>query len=109
MSVKNCFVFTILIALSLWTLFYRLGEPNFYDLRMETRRARIAQEMIETGNRLIPKLEGETILTKPPLYYWAVAFLSFKNGVTEFTARVPSAVAGLGHDTVYFLTRQASF
>jgi 4-amino-4-deoxy-L-arabinose transferase-like glycosyltransferase len=56
--------------------------------------------MIETGNWLIPQLEEETILTKPPLFYWSVAVCSLKTGVTELTARMPSAVAGFG--TVIF-------
>ncbi len=103
MSKKNYFIFTVLILLSFWTLFYRLGEPNFYHLRKESRRARIAQEMVETGNWLIPTLEGKTTLTKPPLYYWSVALLSLKTGVTEFTARVPSAVAGVGTIVLTFL------
>lgn len=86
----------ILMALSVWVLFYRLGEPNFYHLRNESRRAEIAREMIATGNWLIPQLEEETILTKPPIFYWSVALCSLTSGVTELTARIPSAVAGLG-------------
>ncbi len=63
----------ILLVLSIWTFFYRLGEPNFYHTRIESRRARIAQEMLDTGNFVVPQLEGKVILTKPPLFYWAVA------------------------------------
>jgi 4-amino-4-deoxy-L-arabinose transferase-like glycosyltransferase len=103
MSKNNYFIFTILILLSFWTLFYRLGEPNFYHLRKESRRAQIAQEMVETDNWLIPRLEGKITLTKPPLYYWSVAILSLKTGVTEFTARVPSAIAGVGTIVLTFL------
>jgi len=90
----------VLLVVSCWTLFYRLGAPNFYHLRNESRRAEIAREMIQTGNWLIPHLEEETILTKPPLFYWSVAAGSLSTGLTELTARIPSAVAGLG--TVIF-------
>ncbi|MEI6128387.1 MAG: phospholipid carrier-dependent glycosyltransferase [Pseudomonadota bacterium] len=86
----------ILAALSLWVLMYLLGAPNFYHLRNESRRAEIAREMLQTGNWLIPQLEEETILTKPPIFYWSVAICSLTTGVTELTARIPSAIAGLG-------------
>ncbi len=76
------------------------GSRIFIICRNESRRAQISQEMIETGNWLIPQLEEETILTKPPLFYWSVAVCSLKTGVTELTARIPSAVAGFG--TVIF-------
>lgn len=99
MSKKNLCI-AVLLLVSLWTLFYNLGGPNLYHLRNESRRAQIAREMIETGNWLIPQLEEETILTKPPLFYWSVAACSLKTGVTELTARIPSAVAGFG--TVIF-------
>ena len=99
MNKRNLFIAGLLLV-SLWALFYKLGEPNLYHLRNESRRAEIAREMIETGNWLIPHLEEETILTKPPLFYWSVAACSLKTGVTELTARIPSAVAGFG--TVIF-------
>ncbi|MBN2109017.1 MAG: glycosyltransferase family 39 protein [Deltaproteobacteria bacterium] len=99
MNKRNVLIAALLL-ISFWTLFYNLGKPNFYHLRNESRRAQISQEMIETGNWLIPHLEEETILTKPPLFYWSVAVCSLKTGVTELTARIPSAVAGFG--TVIF-------
>lgn len=100
MAQRSLFMVLLLAVLCCWTLFYKLGEPNFYHLRNESRRAQIAREMLQTGNWLIPQLEEETILTKPPVFYWAVALCSLKTGVTELTARIPSALAGCG--TVLF-------
>ena len=96
-------LFFLLIALSAWVLFFKLGAPNFYDIRLESRRAEIARNMLETGNWIVPQLSGETKLTKPPLYFWAVALCSLKTGVNEFTARFPSAVFGVGTVLVTFL------
>ena len=93
----------LLIALSAWVLFFKLGAPNFYDIRLESRRAEIARNMLETGNWIVPQLSGETKLTKPPLYFWAVALCSLKTSVNEFTARVPSAIFGVGTVLVTFL------
>jgi len=93
----------LLIALSAWVLFFKLGAPNFYDIRLESRRAEIARNMLETGNWIVPQLSGETKLTKPPLYFWAVALCSLKTSVNEFTARFPSAIFGMGTVLVTFL------
>lgn len=97
---KRNLLIAALLLISLWVLFYELGGPNMYHLRNESRRAEISREMIQTGNWLIPQLEEETILTKPPLFYWSVALCSLKDDVTQCTARIPSAVAGFG--TVIF-------
>ena len=104
-STGNATIFLIflLIALSVWVLFFKLGAPNFYDIRLESRRAEIARNMLETGNWIVPQLSGETKLTKPPLYFWAVALCSLKTSVNEFTARFPSAIFGVGTVLVTFL------
>jgi len=77
-------------------LFYQLGSPCFYDIRLESRRAEIARNMLEKGDWIVPQLSGKVKLTKPPLYFWSVALCSLKTGVNEFTARVPSAACGVG-------------
>jgi len=94
------FLVSLLIALSAWVLFFKLGAPNFYDIRLESRRAEISRNMLEKGDWIVPQLAGEAILTKPPLYFWAVALCSLKTGVDEFTARAPSAAFGIA--TVIF-------
>lgn len=100
---NNFALVTFLLLLSACTFFYKLGDPNFYHVRNESRRAEITREMLETGNWIIPQLEGKVILTKPPLFYWAVALCSLKTGVNELTARIPSALAGMGTILFTFL------
>ena len=61
----------------------------------EPRYAWIARDMQETGDYITPRLYGKPWFEKPPLYYWSAA-LSFKYfGVSETTARLPSAICAL--------------
>src|SRR5437763_10819077 len=62
--------------------------------RNETLRAYIARAMLRTGNWIVPTLYGEPLFTKPPGMYVAIALCSWPFGmVTEWTARLPSALA----------------
>ena len=61
----------------------------------EPRYAWIARAMAETGDWVTPRLYGQPWFEKPVLYYWGAA-LSFKLfGVSETTARLPSAISAL--------------
>ena len=56
--------------------------------------AQAAREMIARGAVLVPTIDGRPWLEKPPLAFWLVALAGKTSGeVTEFVARVPSAVA----------------
>src|SRR5262249_34062451 len=62
--------------------------------RTESPRAIIAQGMLSSGDWIVPRLYGEPLFTKPPGMYVAIALLSAPFGqVTEWTARLPSALA----------------
>jgi 4-amino-4-deoxy-L-arabinose transferase-like glycosyltransferase len=61
----------------------------------EGRRALAIQEMVSSGNWLLPHLNGELYLTKPPLLYWLSSSLGFIWGVNEWTLRLPSALAAI--------------
>ena len=67
----------------------RLQHPD------EGRYAEIAREMAVSGDFVTPRLNDLKYFEKPPLQYWAGA-LTFKVfGVSEWTARLPAALAGL--------------
>jgi 4-amino-4-deoxy-L-arabinose transferase-like glycosyltransferase len=51
--------------------------------------------MVSSGNWLLPHLNGELYLTKPPLLYWLSSSLGFIWGVNEWTLRLPSALAAI--------------
>ncbi len=62
----------------------------------ETLYAQVARETLE-GNWLVLHFNGELYSNKPPLYFWVIALISKPWGdVTEFTLRLPSALAAIG-------------
>jgi 4-amino-4-deoxy-L-arabinose transferase-like glycosyltransferase len=82
------------ILLAGWSgllFFYGLWASELW--RTESLRAIIAQEMLRSGNWIVPTLYGEPLFTKPPGFYAAIALFSLPFGqVTEWTARLPSAI-----------------
>lgn len=69
-----------------------LGQKDL--VHEEPRRAVVAQNMMESGDYLVPRFAGRTYLNKPPLFNWLIAAASAPSGkVTELTARLPSVVA----------------
>ena len=86
---------TVLILTTLYLCyFHNLGAIGLVGPD-EPRYAWIARDMAETGDWITPRLYGKPWFEKPPLYYWSAA-LSFKLfGVSETTARLPSAIYAL--------------
>ena len=61
----------------------------------EPRYAAIARAMAETHDWITPRLWGTPWFEKPVLYYWAAGIAMRIFGVSEFAARLPSALASL--------------
>jgi len=74
----------------------------------EPRYAQVAREMRDTGNWIVPHLNSEVYPDKPPLFFWLIAFFSFfTGGVTEISARFPSALAAVSCALLtFFVGRQ---
>lgn len=86
-----------LLVVAWWSFLFLYGIHAGELWRNEGLRARIALEMLAGGDWIVPHLYGEPIFTKPPLMYWAICLLSLPFGeVTILTARLPSALAGVG-------------
>src|SRR5262245_1432802 len=65
---RSLLVLVVVPAVLLYPcLAFRLLEPD------EGRYAEIAREMVERGEWVVPVLQGEPYLDKPPLFYWLVA------------------------------------
>ena len=63
----------------------------------ESQEALVAWEMVQSGDWILPRVNGELIPSKPPFYHWIVGALSALTGaVDEITARLPSLVAAAG-------------
>lgn len=75
------------------TLIPFLGLTDF-NTKGEPREAVVALTMLEHGNWILPINNGGDIPYKPPFFHWCIAFFSLFTGhVSEFTSRLPSAVA----------------
>jgi 4-amino-4-deoxy-L-arabinose transferase-like glycosyltransferase len=80
-----------------------LGRRTFTN-NDEARFPVLAQQMIESGQWLLPSLNGSPYVNKPPLLAWLIALLSSLFGeVSPLTAVLPSAAAGLA--TVFIIYR----
>ncbi len=73
----------------------------------DARFAVLAQDVLSHGLRLFPELNGATYYNKPALLAWLIAAASWPTGqVSQFTAALPSALAGIAVAfTVYALGR----
>ncbi len=73
----------------------------------EPRYAQVASEMLERRDWILPTLGGQPWLEKPPLYYWQAALAYSIFGVSDWSARLPSALdATLLVLAIYFFLRR---
>src|SRR5206468_2010006 len=82
-----------LLVLCALLFFLGLGALGLTD-RDEGSNADAAREMVESGVWLTPTLNGTPRFAKPILSYWLIACSYLVFGVSEFTARLPSALFG---------------
>ena len=61
----------------------------------EGLHASIAQEMVERGDWVVPRLLGKPFLDKPILYFWAEALSLQVFGMSEAATRMPGLMFGL--------------
>ncbi len=72
-----------------------LGMSPF-NTKGEPREAIVAVSMLQSGNWILPESFGCDIPYKPPFLAWCIAILSLlTGGVTEYTSRLPSAIAAI--------------
>ncbi len=91
-----------LLLLSGTLFFFRLGTPLLFDAD-EPAYAGAAREMLQTGNWITPRFDGQPRFDKPILFYWLITLSYGLFGVTEFAVRFWSALAALC--LVYLLCR----
>jgi 4-amino-4-deoxy-L-arabinose transferase-like glycosyltransferase len=84
-----------LLLLCVFLQFHNLGKSALFEPD-EGRNAEIAREILVTNDWVTPHYNFVTRLDKPIFFYWWVA-LSYKLfGISEWSARLPSALFGLG-------------
>ncbi|MFC1570713.1 ArnT family glycosyltransferase [Candidatus Omnitrophota bacterium] len=85
----------ILLAVAAVVLLVNLGSGslNSWD---EAFYAQVSREILEQNDWVNMHWTGKTWIDKPPLYMWFTALFYKLFGVTEFAARLFSAIAGMG-------------
>ena len=85
----------LLLALSAVLFFISTWAYDLWPAD-EPRYGQVAREMMESGDYLVPHVNGHPYNEKPPLLFWLIAAASAPFGdVTEFSARAPSGLAAL--------------
>ncbi len=86
---------TVTLLLSVAVLLWGLGSIPLMSVN-EARRAVPLQEMLVSGDWLLPTLNGQLYIAKPPLLYWLTATLATLTGSSgEWVVRLPSALTAL--------------
>ncbi len=85
----------MLIALATCLFFVALGRLPLLEPD-EGRNAEVAREMLVSGDWITPHFNSLTYLDKPAVYFWLVAASFRVAGVSEYAARLPSALMGFG-------------
>lgn len=84
-----------------------------FSTKGEPREAAVAVSMLESGNWVLPQVYANEFAYKPPMAHWLMAAFSYPGGqVTEFTSRLPSALAFIvlmGFVLVFFGKRIVKF
>src|SRR2546425_12191571 len=99
----------LFVVLLVWAAIYLPALGSIAIKGEEGRRILPAIRMVETGNYIVPQGGRNPYFRKPPLVNWLVA-ASFKIfGVrTEWTARMPSAIAVLAVAIAFVTVARAS-
>jgi 4-amino-4-deoxy-L-arabinose transferase-like glycosyltransferase len=105
---RDAWALLILVGLCLALFFVRLGGMALLN-QDEGRHATTSKEMVQTGDWLTPRFNGENFYDKPALFNWFVAACFVVMGFTEFAARLPAAVLGLATVLVTFALGRRMF
>lgn len=89
-----------IVAMALLVLIVFVGyfaRPTVMSMRgEEARRAQVAVEIIESGDWVVPREQGDPFMSRPPLQNWLIAFCYIVTGERDcFGARLPSLVSVL--------------
>ncbi len=75
-------------------VFWELGAPALMDPD-EAHYAQLTREMLQSGNWMIPLLDGLPYIDKPVLFHWLQGLAIAVLGETEAAMRLPSAIGAL--------------
>jgi 4-amino-4-deoxy-L-arabinose transferase-like glycosyltransferase len=84
----------LVLAITACLVFIGLGRLPLLEPD-EGRNAEIAREMLVSGDWVTPHYDTLTYLDKPPVLFWMIAGAYRCFGISEWSARFPSAIFGL--------------
>ena len=84
----------ILMVLASIVILTRLGDGSLVDWD-EAIYAQVAREIIQSGNWITLSHGYQPYFEKPPLLMWGIAASYQLFGISEFSSRLPSAIAGI--------------
>ncbi|SEF52456.1 ArnT family glycosyltransferase [Parabacteroides chinchillae] len=84
---------TMVVIICIISVLPWIGLGDF-STKGEPREAAVATSMLESGNWILPQTYANEFAYKPPMAHWLMAIFSYPQGhVSEFTSRLPSALA----------------
>ncbi len=98
---ESVLVSTLIVVCGI-LFFFNLGGPALWNID-EGMHAATSKDMVLNNDWLTPQYNGEKFYDKPPLHNWLVAISFLLFGFTEFAARLPAAMLGLGSVMVTYI------
>ncbi|MCS7238387.1 MAG: glycosyltransferase family 39 protein [Thermoguttaceae bacterium] len=95
MKPTNVAEMAILFVIAAFVFLPYLGAARLWD-RDEPRNAGCAREMLERGDWVVPTFNGQLRAHKPVLLYWVIMAAYSVFGISEFSARIGSALVATG-------------
>jgi 4-amino-4-deoxy-L-arabinose transferase-like glycosyltransferase len=91
----NRWLLLLLLAVCLFVLFYQIGTAGLFEPD-EGRNAEKAREILLLNDWITPHENFFPVLDKPMFFYWLVAMSYKAFGLSQWAARLPSALAAFG-------------
>ncbi len=95
-----------ILAIAGIILFWGIGDIGLID-ETEPLFVEASRQMLLTGDWVTPYFDGETRFDKPPLIYWLMVLMFKIFGVSEWAARMPSALSAIAIVLLCFYTLQS--
>jgi 4-amino-4-deoxy-L-arabinose transferase-like glycosyltransferase len=99
---RDAYALLALCVLCLVLFCFRLGGHPLWDVD-EGLHASTSKDMVLTGDWVTTRFNGQNFYDKTVLFNWFVSLSFLVFGFTEFAARFPAAMLGLGTVIVTFL------
>ncbi len=95
-----------LFGMAVAVLFFRLGSAALFEPD-EGRNAEKAREILVLNDWITPHENFQPVLDKPMFFYWLIALTYKLFGISEWAARLPSALAALACiGVIYWFVRR---